>query len=113
VLDTLTGKDCQEAFQKWRRKWDRCLHTGGNYFDVDRPYGEFYDFYSVSPEYLGYNLLSYRVIISVKLFGTTEIFTMKILGNFGLTLLRLQQRKNQGAPAAFHTLGFSYLLIHG
>jgi hypothetical protein len=30
---------------------------GGNYFEGDgrnRPYAEFYDFYSVSPEYFGY-----------------------------------------------------------
>jgi hypothetical protein len=25
----------------------------------DRPYGEFYDFYSVSPEYFGYHLVRY------------------------------------------------------
>jgi len=52
VLDTLTEKNFQDAFQKWRRLWDRCLHAGGNYFDVtaaDRHYGEFYGFYSVSP----------------------------------------------------------------
>jgi hypothetical protein len=35
VLDTLTEKDFQEAFQKWRRQWDRCLHVGGNYFKGD------------------------------------------------------------------------------
>jgi hypothetical protein len=35
VLDTLTEKDFQEAFQKWRRRWDRCLHAGGNYFEDD------------------------------------------------------------------------------
>jgi hypothetical protein len=29
VLDTLTEKDFQEAFQKWRRRWDQCLHAGG------------------------------------------------------------------------------------
>jgi transposase len=33
VLDTLTDKDFQEAFQKWRRRWDLCLHAGGNYFE--------------------------------------------------------------------------------
>jgi hypothetical protein len=33
VLDTLTIKDFQEAFQKWRRRWDRCIHAGGNYFE--------------------------------------------------------------------------------
>jgi hypothetical protein len=35
VLDTLTEKDFQEAFQKWRRRWDRCLYAGGNYFEND------------------------------------------------------------------------------
>jgi hypothetical protein len=34
VLDTLTEKDVQEAFQKWRW-WDRCQHAGGNYFEGD------------------------------------------------------------------------------
>jgi hypothetical protein len=33
VLDTLTEKGFQEAFQKWRRVWNRCLHAGGNYFE--------------------------------------------------------------------------------
>jgi hypothetical protein len=35
VLDTVTEKDFQEAFQKWRRRWDRCVHAGGNYFEGD------------------------------------------------------------------------------
>jgi hypothetical protein len=35
VLDTLTENDFQEASQKWRRRWDRCLHAGGNYFEGD------------------------------------------------------------------------------
>jgi hypothetical protein len=35
VLDTLIEKDFQEAFQKWRRQWDRCLHAGENYFECD------------------------------------------------------------------------------
>jgi hypothetical protein len=34
VLDTLTEKDFQEAFKKWRRRWDRCLHVGRNYLRV-------------------------------------------------------------------------------
>jgi hypothetical protein len=32
---TLTENDFQEAFQKWRWRWDRCLHEGGNYFEGD------------------------------------------------------------------------------
>jgi hypothetical protein len=35
VLDTLTDKDFQEVFQKLGRWWDRCLHSGGNYFEGD------------------------------------------------------------------------------
>jgi hypothetical protein len=34
VLNTLIEKDFHEAFQKWRR-WDRCRHAGGNYFEGD------------------------------------------------------------------------------
>jgi hypothetical protein len=60
VLDTVTKMDFQEAFQKRRRRWDRYLHAGGNYVEDDGgrwPYGEFYEFYSVSPEYFGYTLV--------------------------------------------------------
>jgi hypothetical protein len=35
VLDTVTEKDFQETFQKWRRRWYRYLHVGGNYFEGD------------------------------------------------------------------------------
>jgi hypothetical protein len=35
VLDTLIEKDFQEAFQKWRKRWDRCLYVRGNYFEGD------------------------------------------------------------------------------
>jgi hypothetical protein len=35
VLVTLTERGFQEAFQKWRRRWNRFLHAGGNYFEDD------------------------------------------------------------------------------
>jgi hypothetical protein len=35
VLDTLAEKNFQEDFRKWRRRWDRCLHAGGNNFEGD------------------------------------------------------------------------------
>jgi hypothetical protein len=35
VLDIVTENDFYESFQKWRRRWDRCLHAGGNYFEGD------------------------------------------------------------------------------
>jgi hypothetical protein len=54
LLDTVTEKDFQEAFQKWRRTG--VYMREGNTSRVmvaDRPYGQFYDFYSVSSEYFG------------------------------------------------------------
>jgi hypothetical protein len=33
VLDTVTEKEFQEAFQKSKRRWDWCLHAGGNFFE--------------------------------------------------------------------------------
>jgi hypothetical protein len=35
VFDTLTENDFKEAFQKWMRQWDQCIHAGGNYFEGD------------------------------------------------------------------------------
>jgi hypothetical protein len=55
VLDTVIEKDFQEEFQKWRTRWDFCLHTS-RVMAADRLYGEFYVFY-VSPEYFGYTLV--------------------------------------------------------
>jgi hypothetical protein len=55
---TLTEKGFQEALQKWRRRWDRCFMREGTTsraMAADRPYGEFYDFYNVSPEHFGYH----------------------------------------------------------
>jgi len=60
VLDTLIEKDFQEVFQKWRKggtgdyMWEG---TTSRVTAANRPYGEFYDFYSVSPENFGYHLV--------------------------------------------------------
>jgi hypothetical protein len=35
VLDSVTEKGLQEAFRKWRVRWERCVHVGGNYFEGD------------------------------------------------------------------------------
>jgi transposase len=35
MVETLIEKEYQEAFYKWRRLWDLCLHAGGNYFEGD------------------------------------------------------------------------------
>jgi hypothetical protein len=55
VLDTLTEKDFQEAFQKWRT--GVCMREGttSRVIAAVRTYREFYDFYSVSPEYFRYH----------------------------------------------------------
>jgi hypothetical protein len=75
--DTLTEKDFQEAFQKWWRRWDQYLQVGRKYFEGDGgrwPYSEFYDFYSVSPEYFGYTLLlTDRVVQSAARLSTVRM----------------------------------------
>jgi hypothetical protein len=35
VLNTLTEHDFQDALQKWRKCWERCVCTEGDYFDGD------------------------------------------------------------------------------
>jgi hypothetical protein len=34
VLNTLTKKHFQDAFQKWQKCWDRSVHSQGDYFEV-------------------------------------------------------------------------------
>ncbi|PNF42428.1 hypothetical protein B7P43_G10554 [Cryptotermes secundus] len=33
VLNTLTKKDFQDAFEKWQKRWDRCMLSQGDYFE--------------------------------------------------------------------------------
>lgn len=35
ILNTLTKKDFQDAFQKWQKRWDRCVRSQGGYFEGD------------------------------------------------------------------------------
>jgi hypothetical protein len=35
VLNTLTKKDFQDAFQKWQKRWDRCVRSQADYFEDD------------------------------------------------------------------------------
>jgi hypothetical protein len=65
----LTEKDFQEAFQKWRRQWNRChLREGTNsrVMAANRPHSEFYDYYSVSPEYFGYTPVLYELQVCAR-----------------------------------------------
>jgi hypothetical protein len=60
VLDTVTGKDFQEAFQTGGDGGTGVYMREGTTSRVmatDRFYGEFYDFYRGSPEYFGYTLV--------------------------------------------------------
>ena len=60
VLDTLIEKDFQEAFQIWRSGGTGVYMREGTTLRVmaaDRPYGNFYEFYSVSPENFGSTLV--------------------------------------------------------
>jgi hypothetical protein len=99
MLDTLTGKDLQEAFQKWRRRWDRVYKrekTTSRLMAADRPYGEFYDFYSVGPEYFGFYL-------------RTVNYTLVSLCN---ALKKLAHMSSPGRTTQSHTyLHTSYLIL--
>jgi hypothetical protein len=35
VLNTLIKRDFQDAFQKWQKRWDRCMRSQGDYFEGD------------------------------------------------------------------------------
>jgi hypothetical protein len=35
VLNTLTGHDFQDAFKKWQKRKERCIHAEGDYFEGD------------------------------------------------------------------------------
>ncbi|PNF18540.1 hypothetical protein B7P43_G08515 [Cryptotermes secundus] len=35
VLNTLTKKDFQDAFEKWQKRCDRCMRSQGDYFEGD------------------------------------------------------------------------------
>jgi hypothetical protein len=28
----------QNAFQNWKKRWKRCIESGGEYFEEDKPY---------------------------------------------------------------------------
>jgi hypothetical protein len=35
VLNTLTEQDFQDAFKNWQKRWKRCIHAKGDYFEGD------------------------------------------------------------------------------
>jgi hypothetical protein len=35
VLNTFTEHDFQNAFKKWQKRWERCIHAEGDYFEGD------------------------------------------------------------------------------
>jgi hypothetical protein len=35
VLNTLTEHDFQDAFEKWKKSLELCIHTEGDYFEGD------------------------------------------------------------------------------
>jgi hypothetical protein len=65
VLDTLTEKDFKQHSKNEGDGGTDVYMWEGTTLRVmaaDRPYGEFYDFYSVSPEYFGYHLVHATVM---------------------------------------------------
>jgi histone-lysine N-methyltransferase SETMAR len=35
VLNTLTAHDFRDAFKKWQKRWERCIHAEGDCFEGD------------------------------------------------------------------------------
>jgi hypothetical protein len=35
VLDSSKENDFHSAFEAWKKRWDRCVHTKGDYFEED------------------------------------------------------------------------------
>jgi hypothetical protein len=35
VLNTLTEHNFQDAFKKWQKHWEQCIHAEGDYFEGD------------------------------------------------------------------------------
>jgi hypothetical protein len=35
VLNTFTEHDFQDAFKKWQKHWEWCIHAYGDYFEGD------------------------------------------------------------------------------
>jgi hypothetical protein len=35
VLNTLTEHDFQDAFKKWQKGWERCIHAEGDFLEGD------------------------------------------------------------------------------
>jgi hypothetical protein len=35
MLNTLIEHDFQDAFKKWKKRWEQCIHVEGDYFEGD------------------------------------------------------------------------------
>jgi hypothetical protein len=35
VLNIITEHNFQDAFTKWQKRWERCIHAEGDYFEGD------------------------------------------------------------------------------
>jgi hypothetical protein len=62
VLDTLTEKDFRKCSKNGGDGTSIYMQEGTTLrvMVADRPYGEFYDFYSFSPEYFGGNARAFQ-----------------------------------------------------
>jgi hypothetical protein len=36
VLDSIKDNDFHDAFEAWKKRWDRCIRSQGDYFEGDR-----------------------------------------------------------------------------
>jgi hypothetical protein len=35
LLKNLTSQDMQHCFLQWKKRWTKCIHSGGEYFEGD------------------------------------------------------------------------------
>jgi hypothetical protein len=35
VLDSIQDNDIHIAFEAWKKRWDRCIYSQGDYFEED------------------------------------------------------------------------------
>jgi hypothetical protein len=84
VLDTLAEKDGGTGV--YMREG-----TTSQVMAADRPYGEFWDFYSVSPEYFGYHHVVIVVMLCYLQIHLSSLYFISCLANIFFPLCRLSE----------------------
>jgi hypothetical protein len=64
VPNTLTRHNFQDAFKKWQKDWEWCIHAEGDYSEVvNRPKVSFYQMAALVPKTMDINALYIYIYI--------------------------------------------------